>query len=122
MKKTSTVFGQPAEETIGSDIIRLALGIAEVLPRTLHSVLLCFARVETRQTVSEGADGLQLLLRTTKGGADGVAIVDVAGNFLRQIGTDGTEHTHVARFVNQDSIARLCMENPVEVFLRKPIL
>ena len=122
MKKTSTVFGQPAEETIGSDIIRLALGIAEVLaPYTPFRIAL----LRKGRNSSDGIRGSGWL--ATLAEDDGrwcrrVAIVDVAGNFLRQIGTDGTEHTHVARFVNQDSIARLCMENPVEVFLRKPII
>lgn len=122
LQRAGAVFGQAAEEAIGVDVVGLVFGIAEVLSCTCHSVAFRFAGVEARQAVSEGADGLQFFGRTAEGGAYGVAIVDVAGHALRQIRTDGTEHPHVARFVNQNGIAGTGMDNPVEVFFRKPII
>ena len=65
---------------------------------------------------------MQFFGRTAEGGADRVAIVNVAGHSIGQVRADGAKHPHVARFVNQDGIARLGMDNPVEVFLRKPII
>ena len=52
-----TVFGQSAEEAVGSDAIGLAVGIAEVLACARHSVAFRLARVEARQAVAQGADG-----------------------------------------------------------------
>ena len=122
LQRASAVFGQAAEEAIGVDVVGLMFGITEVLSCTCHSVAFRFAGVEARQAVSEGADGLQFFGRTAEGGAHGVAIVNVAGHSLGQVRADGAKHPHVARFVNQDGIARLGMDNPVEVFLREPII
>ena len=122
LQRAGAVFGQAAEEAIGVDVVGLVFRITEVLSCTCHSVAFRLAGVEARQAVSEGADGLQFFGRTAEGGADGVAIVNVAGHSLGQVRADGAKHPHVARLVNQDGIACLGMDNPVEVFFREPII
>ena len=122
LQRAGAGFGRAAEEASGVVVGGLGFRLSEVLSCACHYVAFRLAGVETRQAVSEGADGLQFFGRTAEGGAHGVAIVNVAGHSLGQVRADGTEHPHVARFVNQDGIARLSMDNPVEVFLREPII
>ena len=57
VEEGGSVFGQSAEEAVGRDAAGLAVGIAEVLACTRHSVAFGFARVEARQAVAQGADG-----------------------------------------------------------------
>ena len=52
VEKSRTVLGQPAEETIGTNLIRPTGGIAEILTRTFHPVAFRLTRIEAGQPVS----------------------------------------------------------------------
>ena len=52
VEEGGSVFGQSAEETIGTNLIRPTGGIAEILTRTFHPVAFRLTRIEAGQPVS----------------------------------------------------------------------